>query len=95
VTIQDEVKFQLNSEFSIPKKININYSGKHVSLYTLLLHFYCYVLHRNVAADLPKSSVTIRELFKPTYVIIRQEFAVRNVTLLQRKCFPVFLELAR
>jgi hypothetical protein len=72
VTIQNELKSPLNSEFSILRKEMINYSRIHASLYRIL-HYY-YVVRRNVthftSENLPKCSVTIRELCKPAYKII-------------------------
>jgi hypothetical protein len=84
VTIQIELKFQLNFEFSIFRKEITNYSRIHVSLYRLL-HIYCYMVRRSVtcftSANLHTCSVTIRELCKPAYKIIRLEAAVVNVIL--------------
>jgi hypothetical protein len=75
---------QFSFEFSFRRKEIINYSRVDVSLYRLP-HFYCNMVRRNVmrltSANIPKSSVTIRELCKPTYKIIRLEVAVINVIL--------------
>jgi hypothetical protein len=77
--MQIELKVQINFAFSIRRKEMINYSGVHVSLYTLL-HFYYYMVRGNVTQIYPDLG-TIPELCKPTYKIVRLEAVVVNVIL--------------
>jgi hypothetical protein len=66
----DGIKVSIQLEFYIWRKEIINYSRIHISLYRLL-YFYYFMLRRNLtrltSENLPKSSVSIRELYKPTY----------------------------
>jgi hypothetical protein len=79
MTIQIELKFELNIHFSIRRKEAINYTRMlRVSLYRQP-HFYYYMVRQNMTCF--TYSVTIRELCKPTYKIIRLEAAVINVIL--------------
>jgi hypothetical protein len=61
-------------------------------LFYRLLHLYSYMVRRNVArftsAYLPKSILTVRELCKPTYKIIRLETSVINVMTMEM-LFPI------
>jgi hypothetical protein len=93
----DRIKVQFNFEFCIRREQFINYSHI-ISLYRLL-YLYDYMVRRNVirfaSASLPKSSVTIHALFKPTYYILRLGTVVINVILWQRKCCSPLLKIMR
>jgi hypothetical protein len=64
-----ELKFQFSFEFSVRRKQIIKYS--HISYYIFYYHKFPRNVVRFTSANLPNSSVTISELCKPTYQILR------------------------